>query len=110
MINNCGYIIFFKILILTSCKSWDPNTQFANEMAINQSFDFSSKNMNSKQDLYTLEIGQSLAEITKNLGYDYKILAKLNTNNANWVMIEYRYDHQRVELKLKNNKLIDISY
>ena len=110
-----------KIMMLSyfamhvSCKRWDPNIQFLNEMSSEQKISSNQKQSSLANNRKDLELGQTLSEVIKIIGNDYRVSGSLKANDSNWLKIEFFDFHEglistseRVELLFKNNLLVKI--
>lgn len=110
-----------KIMMLSyfvmhiSCKRWDPNTQFLNEISLAQNTSSTQTKSSQTYERKDIILGQTLSEIIKIIGNDYRILGSLKTDNTNWLKIEFfniqkgkTSPSERTELLFKNNFLVKI--
>jgi hypothetical protein len=107
-------MFLFPLTFITSCKRWDPNQQFSEEILQNKR-DEQEEEINFQSHKFDeAKLGQSLADVIMIYGIDYKILASLASADSNWLRIEYANNRNhsslptRVELLFKNNQLIEI--
>ena len=108
-------MILVYLTILVSCRRWDPNTQFLREMSQKQEASSNRQKFPPADVKKDLKLGQSLSEVIKIIGSDYKISGTLNTHDTNWLKIEFspgqeeeKSSRERTELVFKNNLLIKI--
>ena len=107
-------MFLFPLTFITSCKRWDPNQQFSEEILQNQRVKKMEEVNFQSNKFDEAKLGQSLADVIMIYGIEYKILASLSSADSNWLRIEYvnKMNHSslpiRVELLFKNNRLIEI--
>lgn len=115
-LETAAKIIILNFLILfTSCKHWDPNLQYSSELNAAKRKSLSNKIQDTSLQEIQLKMGQSLSEVIKVMGNDYRILASLRNNKTNWLTIEFLNYQESFDTKngtitliFKNNILVKI--
>ena len=111
---NFKIMFLFPLTLMISCKRWDPNQQFSEEIFQKQRVKIAEQVNFQSRNLEEAQLGQSLSDVIMMYGIDYKILASLTNNDSNWLRIEYVNNNglsslpMRIELLFKNNRLIEI--
>lgn len=108
-------MILLSFAFACSCKKWDPNKQYSFEMSAIDRLTSVQNEMPESNPLIHLEVGQSLSEVIKIIGNNYRILASLKNEESNWLRIEF-FNHlnasgkysERTELLFKDNLLLQI--
>lgn len=106
-------MILFFLSTMASCKRWDPNLKYAQERSKIEKHTLDQTQFSDYDPLIDLQLNQSLSEVTKLIGKDYRILASLKKNNTSWLKIEVVNERSdtpngRTELLFKNNLLVKI--
>lgn len=109
------FMILAYLALSASCNKWDPNLQYSSEISAKKSPAPGKKDISASDRLIHLKLGQSLSEVIKIIGNDYRILAHLKDKETNWLKIEFFNNSDRLvssagrtELLFKNNSLIKI--
>jgi len=111
---NFKIMFLFPLTLMISCKRWDPNRQFSEEIFQKQRVKIAEQVNFQSRNLEEAQLGQSLSDVIMMYGIDYKILASLTNDDSNWLRIEYVNNNglsslpMRIELLFKNNRLIEI--
>ena len=113
----CKKRVLTCFIFSSSCKKWDPNLQYYSQISSQENL-YSEKNDRFQSNgLEELKLGQSLAEVIKIIGNEYRILASLKNKGNNWVKIEILEMSKssgglpgKSELLFKNNTLIKIEW
>lgn len=106
------------LVLLTNCrKTWDPDRQYLSDLSnieAKRAIAVPSRRINPAS---SLVIGQTYSEIVSALGTDYKVVGRLDKEDA-WMKIEYsntgarfnRETSSRLELLFKNNRLMEFHF
>ena len=107
------FMTLFFLVIQPSCKKWDPNFQYSEEVAHAKSLNHKLGSPQIINPRIEMRIGDSLTKILDVIGSNYEILATINTGDSRWLKIEYFEENKffkknRKALLFKNGQLFEI--